>query len=496
MANVSIGGSLKSRLILWFLILSLIPTIVVSLLAFTNSRSSMESTYLSALNTYATSQAESISKWVEGQKIQLQIIAAAPGIRSLKDDQIMPRIKSYVKINPAWEMMFWADLNGKAHTTLDNWADIKDREYFQKVISTGQLAVSNGLISRTTNRPIVVIAVPIFKDDGSVGGVLGATVTLDYLSQLCKNSKLMSQHGYSFIIQSDGLALAFPDESQILKANLLQTDSESVNSITKKMIAGEDGVGRCVYNGVAQLVGYGPIKGTTWSFGVQEPQHEAFASSNNLLRFIIIILIITAGIVIFVSYIIGNIIANPIVELTETADILAQGDLTTSIKSNFSGEIGRLANSLARMVDNFKAIILTAKDSSNQIASTSDQISGSANQTTQAIQQIASTIQELANGAQETAKNVQEVSSATENMSARLEELAQNASIVEGINRDTAKSTDEGQKVVDELSRGFEDTREATNSVVSSMNELERLAGEIGRIVETITAISSQTNLL
>ncbi|MGB9682055.1 MAG: PDC sensor domain-containing protein, partial [bacterium] len=250
MANVSIGGSLKSRLILWFLILSLIPTIVVSLLAFTNSRSSMESTYLSALNTYATSQAESISKWVEDQKIQLQIIAAAPGIRSLKDDQIMPRIKSYVKINPAWEMMFWADLNGKSHTTLDNWADIKDREYFQKVISTGQPAVSNGLISRATNRPIVVIAVPIFKDDGSVGGVLGATVTLDYLSQLCKNSKLMSQHGYGFIIQSDGLALAFPDESQILKANLLQTDSESVNSITKKMIAGEDGVGRCVYNGV------------------------------------------------------------------------------------------------------------------------------------------------------------------------------------------------------------------------------------------------------
>ncbi|MGC8890723.1 MAG: hypothetical protein ACP5PC_08540, partial [bacterium] len=149
MANVSIGGSLKSRLILWFLILSLIPTIVVSLLAFTNSRSSMESTYLSALNTYATSQAESISKWVEDQKIQLQIIAAAPGIRSLKDDQIMPRIKSYVKFNPAWEMMFWADLNGKSHTTLDNWADIKDREYFQKVISTGQPAVSNGLISRT-----------------------------------------------------------------------------------------------------------------------------------------------------------------------------------------------------------------------------------------------------------------------------------------------------------------------------------------------------------
>jgi methyl-accepting chemotaxis protein len=466
------------------------------MLAFFNSRSSLEGTYLRALDTYSTSQADSISKWVEENIHQLEIIAAAPGIRSLKDDQIMPRIKSYVKLNPAWEMLFWADLEGKSHTTLDSWTNVKDREYFQKVISTGQPAVSNGIISRATNRPIVVFAVPIFRDDGKIGGILGATVTLDYLSQLCKNSKLMSQNGYGFIIQSDGLALAYPDESQILKANFLQTDSESVNSITKKMIAGEEGVGRCVYNGKAQLIAYYPIKGTTWSFGVQEPQDEAFSASKSLLRFIIIIILVAVAVVVFVSYIIGGSIANPIIELTETADILAQGDLTANIKTTFSAEVGRLANSLARMVDNFKAIILTAKDSSSQIASTSEQIGGAANQTTQAVQQVASTVQELANGAQETARNVQDVSSATENMSTRLEELAQNASLVEDINRDTARLTDEGQNVVNELSRGFEDTREATNSVVSSMGELERLAGEIGRIVETITAISSQTNLL
>jgi len=341
--NLAIRGSLKTKLIVWFLILSLVPVIVVSMLAFFNSRSSLESTYLRALDTYSTSQADSISKWIEENIRQLEIIAAAPGIRSLKDDQIMPRIKSYIKFNPAWEMLFWADLEGKSHTTLDSWANVKDREYFQKVISTGQPAVSNGVISRATNRPIVVFAVPIFRDDGRIGGILGATVTLDYLSQLCKISKLMTQDGYGFIIQSDGLALAFPDESLVLKANFLQTDSESVNSITKKMIAGEEGVGRCVYNGKAQLVAYDPIKGTTWSFGVQEPQDEAFSASKNLLRFIIIIILVAVAVVVFVSYIIGGSIANPIIELTETADILAQGDLTANIKTTFlcrGGKIG------------------------------------------------------------------------------------------------------------------------------------------------------------
>jgi len=491
-----VRGSLRTKLIVWFLILSLVPVIVVSMLAYFNSRSSLEGTYLSALDTYASSQADSISKWVEENIRQLQITAAAPGIRSLKDDQIMPRIKSYVKFNPAWEMMFWADTQGKSHTTLDSWADIKDREYFQKVISTGQPAVSNGVISKATNRPVVVFAVPILKDDGKIGGVLAATVTLDYLTQICKDSKLMSQHGYGFIIQSDGLALAFPDESLVLKANFLQTDSESVNSITKKMIAGEKGIGRAVYNGKGQLVAYSPIKGTTWSFGVQEPEEEAFSASKNLLRFIIIIILVAVAVVVFVSYIIGTSIANPIVELTNIADTMAQGDLNVSIKTNYSGEIGKLARSLAVMVDNLKAVTTSIKEVSSKTTSTGEQINGAVNQTTMAVQQVATTVQELANGAQETAKNVQEVSSAVDNIGRRIEELAQNANVVEKLNAEARDLTVEGQEVVNELNRGFNETQSVTNTVVSAMDQLERLAGEIGRIVETITAISSQTNLL
>ena len=74
-----VRGSLRTRLIVWFLILSLVPVIVVSMLAYFNSRSSLEITYMRALDTYASSQADSISKWVEENIRQLEIIAAAPG---------------------------------------------------------------------------------------------------------------------------------------------------------------------------------------------------------------------------------------------------------------------------------------------------------------------------------------------------------------------------------------------------------------------------------
>lgn len=67
-------------------------------------------------------------------------------------------------------MLLWADLDGASHNTLDLRANLKDRDYFQKVVSTGQPAVSNGLMSKSTNKPIVVFAVPILDDNGKVGG--------------------------------------------------------------------------------------------------------------------------------------------------------------------------------------------------------------------------------------------------------------------------------------------------------------------------------------
>lgn len=490
--------SLKSRLLVWFLVLSLVPTVTVSLLAVTNSRRSMQDSYLSTLDTYSTSQADAISKWIEENTNQIKLIASAPeiinGVKNRDSSAIISRLKEYVKINPAWEILFWTDASGNYETTLDAKGNVGDREYFRQAMSTGQPAVSNGIISKSTGRPIFTIAVPVIID-GKPQGIVAATVTLDYLANMCKDSKL-GKEGYGFIIQNDGLALAFPDESLILKQNFLQTDSESFNSMVRKMVSGEKGVDRVIYNGVPQLVAYAPIDGTTWSFGVQEPESTAFAASNYLIRFIVIILLIATAVVLFISYMVGNSLVNPILELVKVADTIASGDLTVSIETDYRGEIGRLADSLKTMLENFKNGIVAMSNVVAQTNSISSQVSTAAEQTSTAVQQVSTTVQGVAGGAQETAKNVTDASSAVDNISRMIEELAQNSAVVDKTSQETLRLTEEGQKVVDELRRGFNQTSEATNSIVNVMSELERAAGEIGRIVETITSISSQTNLL
>ncbi|MGC8971905.1 MAG: methyl-accepting chemotaxis protein, partial [bacterium] len=302
--------------------------------------------------------------------------------------------------------------------------------------------------------------------------------------------------GYGYIVRNDGVFLAHPDETEILKTNCLQVDSPSLRELAKRMVSGEKGFGRYEYKGIRKIASFAPIGITGWSFVVQEPEATAFAGVNTMLRFIIILFVITALTILVASYFVGYSIAEPIAKLTNVADVISTGDLTVKISGRFKGETAKLANGLGRIIDNISALILTARDAIKELSSTSVQVSESTSQTVQSVQQISSTIQGIANGAQETAKNVQEISQAVDIMSNKMEELAKNAEMVSHSNQETVRLVDEGQRVVDELNRGFSETSSATAEVVSATSELERLANEIGRIVETITSISSQTNLL
>jgi len=171
-------------------------------------------------------------------------------------------------------------------------------------------------------------------------------------------------------------------------------------------------------------------------------------------------------------------------------------DFSEFLDVNQSDELGKIANGINTVVNELRKLIMGILEAISSVSTLSSHISEAISQTSLAVQQISTTSQGVASGAQETAKNVTSASTEVESISKNIEELAQNASNVEKSAMDTVRFTDEGRLVIEELNKGFSQTMQATNSVVKVMDELELAAGEIGRIVETISSISSQTNLL
>jgi len=251
MVEFDLGKSLRSNLIIWFLIFSLVPFSVLAFMGYSRFKSTMEATYVEALKDLARTQAEDIGTILEENLSKLEMISG-------RTDLIMSRLEEYVRKNPKWYDIFMTDNKGRGLTTKGVSIDVSGSDFFKTVMSTGKSAISTGT-TPDKNEPTIILAVSILDPNGNPYGVLGAHYLIKPLAERCKSINL-SEGGYSYIVRNDGMVLVHPDETEILKTNYLQVDSPSLRELAKRMISGEQGFGRYEYKGVRKIAAFAPIK--------------------------------------------------------------------------------------------------------------------------------------------------------------------------------------------------------------------------------------------
>ena len=93
--------------------------------------------------------------------------------------------------------------------------DLSDREYVNEVLETGQPTVSDVILGRLTRQPIAAVAVPVFAPDGSVQGVLSASVLIERLADFVPfiqsdDGKVLVIDGSGQVVLDDGEATKKP----------------------------------------------------------------------------------------------------------------------------------------------------------------------------------------------------------------------------------------------------------------------------------------------
>ena len=119
------------------------------------------------------------------------------------------------------------------------------------------------LISKATGKPSVVIAVPIFSEQGEFKGIVGGTLDLASIEEMRSKIKI-GQTGYAFITDSKGQVLAHADE----KMTTERTNISDI-SIVKKALSGESGAETYDYNGEKIFASYTMVSNTGWAVVVE-----------------------------------------------------------------------------------------------------------------------------------------------------------------------------------------------------------------------------------
>lgn len=218
---------------------------------------------------------------------------------------------------------------------------------------------------------------------------------------------------------------------------------------------------------------------------------------SNINTIIIIISVATIIMAVVIGIVISRMIGKPIVKVTEATEKMAAGDLTIDpITVKNKDELGILANSFNTMLSNVRGLVKEVQISTELVAASSEQLMSSAEQTAEATNQISTSIQEVSSGSKNQELSVEESSRAVQEMAIGVHRVANATSTVSDVSVETTKEAEEGNETIQNVVIQMNKINESTNDTAIVIRNLEERSSEIVKIIEVITNISNQTNLL
>ncbi|MBU8908794.1 methyl-accepting chemotaxis protein [Desertibacillus haloalkaliphilus] len=490
-----------SKLVTAIVLLLLVVTVALSTVSYLMSSNAVSEEAERALLYKAEDNARVIATEFEMRMSELAGVANRSEIVSM-DWELQRGVLINERERLGYETLTFVDEQGIAHFDDGTTIDLSDREYVRTALA-GTANVSDVLISRENNQPVVSIAAPI-TDRGEVLGALVSTVDGSYFSEAVQNISF-GESGYAFIINESGVVMGHDnhqfviDQVNMIEQSEVNPDLIPLANVMRGMIKGETGVAQYPFEGIERYMGYSPIEGTGWSIAVGAFEEEILEGLNSLQAFMVTLTIIVILVGAAIAYLLGRMISRPINEVAELGKILAKGDFTEDVSKSLlerKDEIGTLAYVFEQLTKSMRSMITKITESAEEVTNSAEKMNLSAEQSTEAANEVAASIQEVAQGSEGQVQSSNESARAMEEMATGVQKIAESSSSIAEFSNTTTEKAREGNEAAHLAVRQMDEIQKGTNATTEIINDLKQDSNEIGDIIQMITDISEQTNLL
>ena len=341
---------LTAKVIILMLIVSLVPLGIFAAITLkqTDYRIRTDTEKLMALT--ASDIAANVDEWTDKNIRVLRALAKMPDIISMMREKQEPLLKAVGKEYPWMYLVFTVGPDGMNVARNDDnpLLDYSDRDYYKETMA-GKDLVWQTLVGKTSKKPALIIAVPIMRDDSTIG-VMAMAATIEDLSKLVATWK-QGRTGFAFLVDDKGKVVSHQVEEYVIQQTNL-TEYPLIAAFKK----GQNGM--IYFNDRGTMrVGYAKETKYGWILAMQQDRSETFKTLRDTGIFTYILLGITALGVIIIAWFLGRAIGTPLKKLTEVAERISVGDLGAEIKIKSRDEIGNLAEAILRMQDSLRLAI-------------------------------------------------------------------------------------------------------------------------------------------
>lgn len=362
-------------------------------------------------------------------------------------------------------------------TKMPDGFDPRVRLWYKGAQSSNGSTLTEPYIDAATGQLIISIATPSSKGSQSIG-VVGGDLSLQTLVDTI-GALDFGGMGYAFLVSADGKVLVHPDKTLVMKtlADLYPKNTPRISRDFSEVQA----------NGKDNIVTFTPIKGlpsVQWYLGISVDKDKSFAMLSEFRTSAVIATLIAVAIIIALLGMLIRVLLQPLHVMTRAMQDIAdgEGDLTRRLTIQNHDEFGTLGNAFNRFVERIHTSI-------REVSSATEHVNEVA------LRVVSASNSSMVNS-DEQANRTNSVAAAINQLGAAAQEIARNAAQASNQASDARQLAEDGQQVVERNIKAMTDLSSMISASSSNIEALNSKTVNIGQILEVITSISQQTNLL
>ncbi|KAB2946453.1 MAG: two component system histidine kinase [Candidatus Methanoperedens nitroreducens] len=326
---------LRSELIIFFLIISVVPLSAVVYISYEYSKLAIRESVMSNLLGATDNTGNVIDNWMDTRKDDIRVISQSRVSLTTEKENFKEFLGTFEREHRGVYREFYTlDLDGNIiFSNIYRTGNERTENYFIEA-SKGKISVSDVYKSNTTDAPEIIITNPVRKN-GEIVGVFAARISLENLYRIIEQIDI-GKSGEVFIVNQKGDIIFHENQSLILLNNI--NNNFAVREVTYE----KNGINEYVsYKGENVLGSYYWLPLYRWGLIAEKNIDEAYAGALILGRVMVEISILAVMGVIFLALVVSSNITRPVKSLEEGALGMLSGNFK-AIPVSSGNEIGRL----------------------------------------------------------------------------------------------------------------------------------------------------------
>jgi diguanylate cyclase (GGDEF)-like protein len=354
--------SIKTQIIVFALLATIIPSVTMGWLSYLQNREFLNEKIKQELRVVTSQVSRELDLWLKDRLYDLRVFSSSyvvlenlekilrEGSSHIEKVVAHRRLKDYLgsvreKIVDYQELML-VDLQGApVATSSDQVTTVKLPEEWLQRAQANKYTVGSAYWDETLQAAVIVIAQPILNTNERLLGVLVAKLSFHTISKvLLKYAQ--GEIGELYLITQDGFLLV---SSQSIPGNFLETKLS--NNTTTKLFSQEGEPN--AYLGYHNQAVVGALKRMSelgWGVVAEKKRVKAYAQIVRLRNFTLALVV---GLLFFIglaAYLLSLSLVRPLNRLTSGAGKVAAGDLEVDVPVSSRSEVGYLTEVFNDMV--------------------------------------------------------------------------------------------------------------------------------------------------